>query len=72
VEALITRLRKKLGAEVIETRRGFGYLLEGGREYPLAASAPAGGGGGGDPCVAGRRLAGDVGSVFSAIWSGAK
>ena len=29
VEALITRLRKKLGAEVIETRRGFGYLLEG-------------------------------------------
>ncbi len=27
VEALVTRLRKKLGAEVIETRRGFGYLL---------------------------------------------
>lgn len=30
VEALITRLRKKLGAEAIETRRGFGYLLESG------------------------------------------
>jgi len=30
VEALVTRLRKKLGAEVIETRRGFGYLLENG------------------------------------------
>ena len=27
VEALVTRLRKKLGADVIETRRGFGYLL---------------------------------------------
>ncbi|HEX2759352.1 MAG TPA: response regulator transcription factor [Rhizomicrobium sp.] len=30
VEAVVTRLRKKLGAEVIQTRRGFGYLLEGG------------------------------------------
>lgn len=29
VEALMTRLRRKLGAEVIETRRGFGYLLTG-------------------------------------------
>jgi DNA-binding response OmpR family regulator len=29
VEALVTRLRKKLGAEVIETRRGFGYFLAG-------------------------------------------
>ncbi len=27
VEALITRLRRKLGAGVIETRRGFGYIL---------------------------------------------
>jgi DNA-binding response OmpR family regulator len=27
VEALVTRLRKKLGPDVIETRRGFGYLL---------------------------------------------
>jgi len=27
VEALIVRLRRKLGAEMIETRRGFGYLL---------------------------------------------
>jgi DNA-binding response OmpR family regulator len=27
VEALVTRLRRKLGAELIETRRGFGYLL---------------------------------------------
>jgi DNA-binding response OmpR family regulator len=30
VEAVVTRLRKKLGAEVIQTRRGFGYLLESG------------------------------------------
>jgi two-component system OmpR family response regulator len=30
VEAVVTRLRKKLGAEVIQTRRGFGYLLETG------------------------------------------
>ena len=30
VEALMTRLRRKLGAEVIQTRRGFGYLLEAG------------------------------------------
>jgi DNA-binding response OmpR family regulator len=30
VEAVVTRLRKKLGAEVIQTRRGFGYLLENG------------------------------------------
>ena len=27
LEALIMRLRKKLGPEVIETRRGFGYLI---------------------------------------------
>jgi DNA-binding response OmpR family regulator len=27
LEALIMRLRKKLGAEAIETRRGFGYLI---------------------------------------------
>ncbi len=30
VEALVTRLRRKVGPEVIETRRGFGYLLAGG------------------------------------------
>jgi DNA-binding response OmpR family regulator len=30
VEALMTRLRRKLGADVIQTRRGFGYLLETG------------------------------------------
>jgi two-component system OmpR family response regulator len=29
VEALVTRLRRKLGPDVIETRRGFGYLLTG-------------------------------------------
>ncbi|UAL12375.1 response regulator transcription factor [Caulobacter segnis] len=29
IEALITRLRRKVGADVIETRRGFGYLLAG-------------------------------------------
>ncbi len=29
VEALMTRLRRKLGPDVIETRRGFGYLLMG-------------------------------------------
>ena len=28
VEALMSRLRRKLGAEVIQTRRGFGYQLE--------------------------------------------
>jgi len=27
IEALVARLRRKLGAEAIETRRGFGYLL---------------------------------------------
>ncbi|HUH00060.1 MAG TPA: response regulator transcription factor [Gammaproteobacteria bacterium] len=27
LEALVTRIRKKLGASVIETRRGFGYIL---------------------------------------------
>lgn len=27
VEAIVTRLRRKIGAELIETRRGFGYLL---------------------------------------------
>jgi DNA-binding response OmpR family regulator len=30
LEALVARLRRKLGAGVIETRRGFGYLLAGG------------------------------------------
>lgn len=29
IEALVTRLRRKLGPHVIETRRGFGYLLKG-------------------------------------------
>ncbi|HEU4484301.1 MAG TPA: response regulator transcription factor [Povalibacter sp.] len=29
IEALVVRLRRKLGPEVIETRRGFGYLLAG-------------------------------------------
>ncbi len=29
VEALVARVRRKLGADVIETRRGFGYLLGG-------------------------------------------
>ncbi len=29
IEALVVRLRRKLGSGVIETRRGFGYLLEG-------------------------------------------
>jgi DNA-binding response OmpR family regulator len=27
LEALVTRLRKKIGADLIETRRGFGYLV---------------------------------------------
>lgn len=30
IEALVTRLRRKVGSDVIETRRGFGYLLAGG------------------------------------------
>jgi two-component system, OmpR family, response regulator len=29
LEALVTRLRKKLGARTIQTRRGFGYFIEG-------------------------------------------
>ncbi len=29
LEALVTRLRKKLGAETIKTRRGFGYSIDG-------------------------------------------
>lgn len=31
IEALVVRLRRKLGPGVIETRRGFGYALEGGQ-----------------------------------------
>ena len=27
IEALVTRLRRKFGADVVQTRRGFGYLL---------------------------------------------
>jgi DNA-binding response OmpR family regulator len=27
LEAVITRLRKKLGADVVQTRRGFGYVI---------------------------------------------
>ncbi|GLK64413.1 response regulator (plasmid) [Paracoccus kondratievae] len=38
VEAIITRLRRKLGAGVIGTRRGFGYHLEGG-EAQMQGSA---------------------------------
>jgi len=30
IEALVVRLRRKLGPEIIETRRGFGYVLAGG------------------------------------------
>lgn len=30
IEALVMRLRRKIGADAIETRRGFGYLLTGG------------------------------------------
>jgi two-component system, OmpR family, response regulator len=29
LEAVITRLRKKLGSAAIETRRGFGYFIRG-------------------------------------------
>ena len=31
IEALVARIRKKLGSEVIETRRGFGYVVPDGR-----------------------------------------
>jgi two-component system, OmpR family, response regulator len=31
LEALVMRLRKKLGPDTIETRRGFGYLIAGGK-----------------------------------------
>jgi two-component system OmpR family response regulator len=30
IEALVVRLRRKLGPGIVETRRGFGYALEGG------------------------------------------
>lgn len=30
IEALVVRLRRKIGPQVIETRRGFGYVLTGG------------------------------------------
>jgi len=29
IEAIVARLRRKFGSELIQTRRGFGYLLEG-------------------------------------------
>lgn len=32
LEAVVTRLRKKLGADVIQTRRGFGYVVSEGPE----------------------------------------
>lgn len=32
LEALVTRLRKKIGVDLIETRRGFGYLVPEARE----------------------------------------
>jgi two-component system OmpR family response regulator len=32
LEAVVTRLRKKLGADVVETRRGFGYVIADGPE----------------------------------------
>ncbi|RYG86204.1 MAG: winged helix family transcriptional regulator, partial [Alphaproteobacteria bacterium] len=32
IEALVLRLRRKLGADIILTRRGFGYELGGGPE----------------------------------------
>lgn len=31
IEALVVRLRRKLGPKVLETRRGFGYVLEDGK-----------------------------------------
>ena len=32
LEAVVTRLRKKIGADVIQTRRGFGYVVTDGAE----------------------------------------
>ncbi|WP_316224827.1 MULTISPECIES: response regulator transcription factor [unclassified Bradyrhizobium] len=32
LEVLVRRVRKKLGSEIIETRRGFGYLIQGPSE----------------------------------------
>jgi DNA-binding response OmpR family regulator len=29
IEAMVARLRRKLGADTIQTRRGFGYCLAG-------------------------------------------
>lgn len=34
IEAVLTRLRRKLGAQVIETRRGHGYLIPAGSGTP--------------------------------------
>jgi len=30
IEVIVARLRRKLGSEIIQTRRGFGYLMSGG------------------------------------------
>jgi DNA-binding response OmpR family regulator len=30
IEVIVARLRRKLGSDVIETRRGFGYLMPDG------------------------------------------
>ena len=38
VEVLVGRLRRKLGAELIETRRGFGYLIADAAPPPDPAS----------------------------------
>lgn len=32
LEAVVTRLRKKLGADIVQTRRGFGYVIAAGSE----------------------------------------
>jgi two-component system, OmpR family, response regulator len=38
IEAIVSRLRRKLGAEVIESKRGFGYRIRSTRSETLVAS----------------------------------
>lgn len=43
VEVLVGRLRRKIGGNVIETRRGFGYVIEGGKPNGPTDDARVGG-----------------------------
>jgi DNA-binding response OmpR family regulator len=49
VEVLVGRVRRKLGRELIQTCRGFGYMVEQGACGPQAEASPAGPGRTGEP-----------------------